>query len=182
MKKLSPHIGVWEGTFTSLEIKSVFIDAQRFPWAESTISNDSNLKHIRSGERKGLIPDSDNEWLYEKVSSLFHSLNKSIVKQDWSGYIEVIQFSKYEVGDHYDIHFDGFEETQRKLSMSIQLSKPEDYEGGMLEIGLPNNPVTIATSLGTVACFPSWMPHAITPVAKGTRYSLVAWAHGPAVR
>jgi PKHD-type hydroxylase len=64
--------------------------------------------------------------------------------------------------------------------MSIQLAN--GYQGGTLQVGLPNNPVEVDTTPGTATCFPSWMPHTVEPVTKGTRYSLVAWGHVPAVR
>tara|TARA_R110002020_G_C16164045_1_gene763577 strand:+ start:84 stop:707 length:624 start_codon:yes stop_codon:yes gene_type:complete len=180
---LSPHIVECTDAFDQYEIGRVFNDAERFDWAEATISEKVvYLKNTRSGIRKGLIPDTKNEWLYSKISILINTLNNICVQQDWTGFLETIQFARYDVGDHYDIHFDGFKETGRKLSMSVQLSDPEDYEGGLLKIGLPNNPVTVTTEQGSVACFPSWMPHTIEPVTEGTRYSLVAWGHGPAVR
>ena len=30
-----------------------------------------------------------------------------------------------------------------------------------------------------IVFFPSWMPHMVTPVTKGTRKTLVGWVHGP---
>ena len=43
------------------------------------------------------------------------------------------------------------------------------------------NPIeTIKTNkLGTVVVFPSYQEHRITPVTKGTKYSLVVWFIGP---
>jgi PKHD-type hydroxylase len=33
-----------------------------------------------------------------------------------------------------------------------------------------------------ITLFPSWSLHRVTPVTKGTRYSLVAWVSGPRFR
>ena len=35
---------------------------------------------------------------------------------------------------------------------------------------------------GTAIFFPSYMEHAVVPVTKGTRYSLVCWVLGPNFR
>lgn len=70
------------------------------------------------------------------------------------------------------------ENSTRKLSMSIQISAPEDYEGGDLEFFKVSDATT--RQRGSVIFFPSFLHHRIIPVARGRRYSLVAWAHGDA--
>jgi PKHD-type hydroxylase len=35
---------------------------------------------------------------------------------------------------------------------------------------------------GSVICFPSFLAHRVSPVTRGLRRSLVAWAYGPAYR
>jgi PKHD-type hydroxylase len=37
---------------------------------------------------------------------------------------------------------------------------------------------TASKERGTVHLFPSYMPHKVTPITRGTRYSLVIWVHG----
>ena len=66
----------------------------------------------------------------------------------------------------------------RKLSMSIVLN--DEYEGGDFEIFnlIPESEVPRLQE-GSIIVFPSFMEHRVTPVTKGTRYSLVAWFVGP---
>ena len=59
--------------------------------------------------------------------------------------------------------------------MSLILSDPDEYEGGQLEIW--GKPIDVYKK-GSIIFFPSWMPHRVTPVTKGTRYSLVMWFMG----
>ena len=77
----------------------------------------------------------------------------------------------------------------RKLSLSIQLSSEDEYEGGDLILyyheqstkvdGKPFfNEFVVPKSLGTVVVFDSRVVHEITPITSGTRYSLVKWVHG----
>lgn len=101
---------------------------------------------------------------------------------------EGVQLSYYKVGQYYDKHvdFNGSPKSKgytRKLSMSIQLSDSEDYEGGDFEFDssfVPQAPDPEALrKKGTVLVFPSFFLHRVTPVTKGARKSLVAWADGP---
>ena len=98
-----------------------------------------------------------------------------------------IQYTIYdgEEQGHYDWHFDTFwannTEYDRKLSITIQLSDPNDYEGGDFIID-PQYEVPDKNKLrqkGTVFVFPSPIRHKVSPVKKGIRKSLVAWVEGP---
>jgi PKHD-type hydroxylase len=73
----------------------------------------------------------------------------------------------------------------RKLSVTISLNDPAEYEGGNLQFDLgPHRPdryhtVTEIRPRGSVIVFPSHIQHQVTPVTSGTRYSLVCWNLGP---
>lgn len=73
----------------------------------------------------------------------------------------------------------------RKISMTLNLNAPGDYEGGILNFDLGHHAPTrfhecteIAPQ-GSLIVFPSFIYHQVTPVTRGTRYSLVLWAVGP---
>ena len=66
----------------------------------------------------------------------------------------------------------------RKLSFSLQLSDPEDYNGGDLVIYNGNKPVKTKRQRGYMLVFPSFSVHEVTKLTKGTRYSLVGWIAG----
>ena len=90
--------------------------------------------------------------------------------------------------DKYDWHEDYvfFEEknTCRKLTCIIQLTDKNDYEGCDLEFFKSGKTVKSheLREQGTVIIFPSFVPHRITPITKGTRHSLVSWWSGPAFK
>ena len=67
--------------------------------------------------------------------------------------------------------------TTRKLSVSVQLSDENDYEGGQLLI---NDGNVLAASLeqGSINVFPSYLQHTVTEVTKGNRWAIVIWIHG----
>jgi len=69
---------------------------------------------------------------------------------------------------------------QRKLSFSLLVNDPLEYEGGQLEIWRNNNEFTLMPKdFGTIAIFPSFLPHRVTPVTKGVRKAFVGFIGGP---
>ena len=75
----------------------------------------------------------------------------------------------------------------RKLSFTLQLSEPDEYEGGEfdLEISGPNAEKrfeTMKMPKGSIVVFPSYMWHRVRPVTSGVRKSLVGWIMGPPFR
>lgn len=73
----------------------------------------------------------------------------------------------------------------RKISMTINLSTENSYEGGNLkfDFGPHSEKERFYECLeirprGSIIVFPSHIYHQVTPVTKGTRYSLVLWACG----
>lgn len=99
------------------------------------------------------------------------------------GFEDFLQYASYGPGHHAEWHADcGMGGTaSRKLSLSLQLTPPQGYEGGCLEF-LPGGRPQLARNLGCVIAFPSFLTHRVTPVESGHRGSLVAWVHGPAFR
>ncbi|WXK24671.1 2OG-Fe(II) oxygenase (plasmid) [Mycetohabitans endofungorum] len=91
-------------------------------------------------------------------------------------------FVEYRRGyGHFHWHNDYSHETSvspRKLTVVIQLSDERDYEGGDLEV-FETGPTPLPRGQGTILCFPSILPHRVTPITKGVRKVVVAWIAGP---
>ncbi len=66
--------------------------------------------------------------------------------------------------------------------MVLQLSDPEEYEGGIFELFINKHVRELPKKKGMVALFPSYFMHRVTPVTKGERRSLVLWVSGPPFR
>jgi PKHD-type hydroxylase len=72
----------------------------------------------------------------------------------------------------------------RKLSMTVNLTDETSYDGGdlMLDFGAhsPRGKYQVeeAREQGTIVIFPSFLYHCVSPVTRGTRYSLVMWSLG----
>lgn len=82
--------------------------------------------------------------------------------------------------------YDDFDNKVRKLSVTINLSTENSYEGGNLKFDLGPHHLkkerylecTQIRPRGSMIVFPSFSYHQVTPVTKGTRYSLVIWFLG----
>lgn len=71
-------------------------------------------------------------------------------------------------------------ETVRKLSIVMQLSNHDDYEGGNLQIMDDGGKSYFAPrKKGTIILFDSRAQHRVLKVTKGVRKSLVGWIVGP---
>ena len=69
---------------------------------------------------------------------------------------------------------------QRKLSFSLQLSDPDDYEGGNFQMIDNGDGLFVAPrTKGALIIFDSRTKHRVCKVKKGTRRSLVGWVMGP---
>ena len=94
---------------------------------------------------------------------------------------ELAQISKYSVGEFYGEHRDfGTNDNSitRKLSLTVQLSDEDSYEGGDLIFFNGSIKDKAPRGKGSIIVFDSRLFHEITPIIKGTRYSLVKWYHG----
>ena len=129
-----------------------------------------------------VFPNQDNRWVFERVIANVLSLNQQYFNFDLYGLAEGFQFTRYDAPTgKYDAHIDKvLNGLPRKLSLTIQLSDPDEYEGGDLNlyIGPGMEPSTPEKQQGKLIAFPSYVLHQVTPVTKGTRYSLVCWVTG----
>ncbi|MBO3699547.1 2OG-Fe(II) oxygenase [Roseivirga sp. E12] len=131
------------------------------------------------------IDDSDeNAWIYQKLGQLGINCNNERYGYDLMGFHHRLQLARYGIGDFFDWHLDfgAGEISHRKLSITVQLSDPSEYEGGDLQFKINKNTYDAPRDKGTVVVFPSFIMHRVTPITKGTRHSIVAWLAGPPYR
>ena len=75
--------------------------------------------------------------------------------------------------------------SQRKLSASILLNDPSEYEGGDLAIFSTISLYPFqenAARAGDGVLFASHMQHVVKRLQRGTRYVCIVWFHGPRMR
>jgi predicted 2-oxoglutarate/Fe(II)-dependent dioxygenase YbiX len=123
------------------------------------------------------------DWLYNKIAGLVNKANTMNFNKVLY-YMEPLQYTLYNeesesfYGQHVDQLAISDKATKRSLSFSVQLSYPEEYEGGSLELYTGDN-FNTPTNRGDMIVFNSTVLHEVTKVTKGMRKSLVGWVHGP---
>ena len=71
-------------------------------------------------------------------------------------------------------------ELVRKLSFTLQLSDPDDYEGGnVILLDEMGSKYVAPRKRGTIVLFDSRTQHCVNKVKKGVRKSIVGWTVGP---
>ena len=68
----------------------------------------------------------------------------------------------------------------RKISMTLLLNDPSEFEGGDLELMSPGKFKPLKQ--GHATCFASFINHRVNTVTKGMRQSLVVWFGGKPFR
>ena len=117
---------------------------------------------------------------------------------------ESMQYTRYSEGQHYGWHTDaglagqykpvavgnraeGLAEDYlnekvemvRKLSFAMQLSDPDDYEGGNVQfLDEEGRSYVAPRQKGTMILFDSRTQHRVNKVTKGVRKSIVGWTVG----
>lgn len=175
----------WDNAFTEQEL-SYLQSLARTQNQQATVGgrpDEETLKKIRRSKVGWLTNNSENLWVFEKLSHVVSDLNARFYKFDLTGFGEKLQLTNYqseELGTYtWHQDFGSLSGPSRKLSLVVQLSSPQDYEGGNLEVLTKNESVSIEKRRGLITVFPSWVLHRVTPVTKGDRQTLVAWVSGP---
>jgi PKHD-type hydroxylase len=172
--------------FNEEEIEKIIAleDLMQFTKGQVGESHHGQLNtNTRDSDIMWVHPNEQSIWLFEKFSFLVGHVNYDHFMYDIEGF-DAFQYTRYKEQEHYTWHYDsfgGYQNFDRKISASILLTDPKDYEGGEFEIilgGNVNNPVVAKPKKGDVIFFASWMPHRVAPVTSGVRKSLVCWILG----
>ncbi len=169
-------------SFFSPEQCEAIINACEKPlWLQGEVDSGQVNKKLRNVRQQGLMMNEEG-WPHTRILDLMKQANEVRFKFDVSGFMnyDAPMIMEYGKGCHYDWHIDvGKGVPNRKLSYTIQLSKPEDYEGGDLEFLGTQIKQEEFRQQGTCIIFPSFLAHKVSKVKSGTRYAIVGWVHGP---
>ena len=160
--------------------------------------NQEQIKDLKKKRDSNVVWMNDR-WIYREIHPYVHRANTNAGWNfEWS-FSESCQFTKYNKGQYYDWHCDGWDRPYnkpqdpnshgkvRKLSVTVTLSDPKEYSGGELEFDLRNldpdkkrNTYKCKEILpkGSLVVFPGFVWHRVCPVKKGERNSLVIWNLG----
>lgn len=174
--------------FTSDEIDEIHNIASKYILGEGQVGSGNDMKSNTSIRNSNIAflqsSDPENRWVFERITGSIVNINQQFWNFELSR-IETLQYSEYNIGQFYKPHIDMLYQAPnravRKLSFSVQLTDPKEYEGGDVIIKAGSDD-KIHKNLGTISFFPSYILHEVTPVTKGTRHALVGWVTGPAFK
>jgi PKHD-type hydroxylase len=180
-----------EGLFSSDDLNVIERYGDALPLKQAALtgnkaSYDGNIRRTRVA---WLEPNAQTNAFYRRMEEIVLGLNRQFFGFNLSG-LAPMQYAVYDASErsHFDWHIDygrerGHEQHEpRKLSLSLQLSGPSQYQGGELQGQIRSTIEVAPKTRGALIAFPSYLLHRVTPVTRGSRKSLVVWAQGPEYR
>ena len=142
-------------------------------------------KDIRRSQVRWIDPRTeDTAKLTNLCTNLFVDINREHFGLDIERIFN-IQYTEYLAANKgfYHRHIDSYvgrgEMYDRKLSMTIQLSDSDEYEGGDFEIWFGGKKANLVPrEKGDVIIFPAFCMHRVKPTTRGERRCLVFWTGG----
>jgi len=170
-----------EPIFTTKLCKEIIDLSSTLKKEQGTIWN----KKVREQKRRrqstiSWIDFNKMQPMYDDLIYLVQKINRNNFGFSNIQITEKAQVSEYSKGQFYEWHTDttidmDAEPPVRKLSMTLLLNDPNEFEGGNLEIAEQK---MSHMKQGHAAIFASFLQHRVTPVTKGVRKSLVVWFNG----
>ena len=187
---LSGALVAWQGLFSDAELDALVRlgDSLTLEKAELSVGG-QGYENIRRTMVAWVERNSETDTLYRRMEEAVLALNARYFRFDLSGLAD-FQYALYggPEGGHFDWHKDYGRDPSdparepRKLTLSIQLSDPSEYQGCELQVRAGNQIDIAPKARGTVIAFPANVLHQVTPIISGVRRALVVWAVGPEFR
>jgi PKHD-type hydroxylase len=177
---------VWSSALTDAECDRIIERAQSYSEEEATVGFSDTLRSdlaYRTSSIRWLNVAAEAD-VVGRIMQFVHASNRTNFGVEISAPYE-LQFTEYRgtAKGHYDWHQDVWLESPRpfarKLSVVVQLSRPDEYAGGTFELFGIQAPGETFRPRGSLLVFPSFLQHRVLPVTSGLRRSLVTWVEGP---
>ena len=167
----------WNNAFSKEECETIINIAKDKGLIKGKTKSETD---VRDSKISWLYPTDNMDWVFRRVTDITLNLNERFFKFNLFGINEGFQFTNYQApSGKYGKHVDrALNFPVRKLSISIQLTNPEEYEGGELYLYDDEKGTVMDKTQGTLIMFPSFILHEVMPVTKGERNSLVTWVTG----
>lgn len=176
---------IQKNVLSNEECKKIIEVSKNKNLKKGVVLDKENYQNQRESDICWLDQTDNLNWLFTKIAQTCLEINKLCFRFDLNGILESLQFTNYKAPfGKYGKHIDrgGSEVPIRKLSISIQLTDPKEYEGGELLLYGSEKPTVMDKEQGTLIIFPSYVLHEVKPVTKGERNSLVCWITGKPFR
>jgi PKHD-type hydroxylase len=176
----------WGKILSDTQLREIEAAAETLELSPSEISEDNTAPSLDIRvTTTGFFNAKEHSRILELGSTISGEANRKLYGFLIDAAVEA-QLAVYKGSDgaHYNWHTDvGWADSSmydRKITTTIILSNPEEYEGGALEF--EGGELYTNVPRGTVITLPSYIRHKVHPVTKGIRVALVFWASGPRFR
>ena len=167
---------VIEAVFTPDECERIMAIGAKRPREDARVQSYGGSARV--GHVAWVDPAADTIWVYQRLATIVAWVNQAF-QFELLGFADALQYTVYGPGHKFDWHVDigAGQASNRKMSITVQLSEESAYEGGGLQfISAPD--MTMPKGRGTAILFPAYLAHRVSDVTSGLRCSLVAWASG----
>lgn len=186
---------MWDSAFPAAVCQAAIDEFTEEDFGDAFVSRADGTSGVEPQTRRTRDVFVDpNHWIGSLVSHFSNQANL-LWRFDLTG-LGTVTMLKYEESGHFTWHVDVLAREQsvypqlgtgleRKVSVTVNLSDPADYDGGELQfVDGTGNVLTLPNQRdrGSVIVFPSTVGHRVTPVTRGVRYALVGWMVGPPLR
>ena len=186
---------LWNGVFPAPVCQAVIdtFDANTF-YDAGVQTHQGDLRVSPDTRRAKNMFIEPAHWTGALITHFAHQANL-VWRYDLTG-LGTLSIVRYDQAGHFDWHVDVLAHGQidypglgsgleRKLSVTVNLTDPDDYTGGDLEFLNGVGQLLTQPELrerGSVVVFPSTLGHRVTPLTGGVRHALVGWMVGPPIR
>ena len=183
-----------EPVLTPKQCNELISIGQNEPKINATIGTTDKITKLDERYRKSIIswiPFAKALPIYQVIKNWMEVTNTNYFDFDTVQLSEQAQYAEYSKGGFYNWHMDSNTEmaampTVRKISMTLLLNDPKNFEGGDIEIfcgeTLDSEKNKFKMKQGYAIFFASFLLHRVMPVIKGNRKSLVMWFGGSPLR
>ena len=158
----------------------------------TTNMNDADSQKYRKSTISWILLNKEEATpTYQIIKKWMETINSNHFGFDAMQMTEHGQYAEYSKGGFYNWHMDssvGMSNMPpvRKISMTLLLNDPKEFEGGELEMyggdRLNSQSNKFKLKRGYAIFFASFFLHRVNPVTKGNRKSLVMWFGGTPLR
>lgn len=171
---------LWEGALPKEKCEELIAICKSRELVDATIFAGKDYETVRD-VRETQVAFINDQQIKGIMMHYFNEANRNAFGIDID-YLPDSQYGEYSEGSfynwHHDINWQADTPYDRKLSIVIQLSDPDDYDGGEFEFKNIVKPENFYKQ-GSVLVFPSYLVHRVTEITRGQRKSLVNWIEGP---
>jgi PKHD-type hydroxylase len=167
---------VVENVFSPAQCEEIMAIGAKRPREDARVQSYGNSARV--GHVAWIDPSPRTLWVYERLATIVTWVNQAF-QFELMGFADALQYAQYGPGHKFDWHVDigSGAASNRKLSITVQLSYESAYDGGALQfINAPE--LIMPKTRGSAILFPAYLAHRVGEVTGGLRCSLVGWAAG----